>query len=115
MPKTKIKKKVAKKLNSENPKLRIKEKSYTKEDMVFIAQKFIIIGLNLQSIVGVMKEQNILESLSDEREKYSELLKTKEKMINIEDVLKKLDTVEKVQTAITSLDVFQMSILEKLK
>jgi len=107
-----------KKLESSKSDSRIGVKTYTADDMIFIAQKFMTLGLNVQSVVQVMKEQNIYEAFANNPQMQIELqklFKEKEKLVDLVDCLQKINTVEKIQVAISNLNIFQMSLLEKLK
>jgi len=99
---------------------RIDGKSYTAEDVIFIANKFIQMGLNIQSIVQVMKEESICEDFANANDlqiqkRLQKLHKEKEKMIDFEDLQKKLLKIENIQVAVKYPDVFQISIIEQLK
>lgn len=100
--------------------VRIGEISYTKEDVIFIANKFLFFGLNLGSIFEKMKEESICKVFADAndlqmQERVQKLFKEKEKNVDSEDILKKLDTIDKIQVAVKYPDVFQLSIIEKVK
>lgn len=103
---------------SEILKSRIGGNLYTEDDIVFIAQKFLTFGLNLQSISQVMKEQSIHDAFANNLQMQKELqklFKEKEKLLDLKDCLDKINTTHKIQTVIKNPDVFQMSVLEKIK
>ena len=117
--KTEIKNKKTEKISkTSNSDVRIGANSYTEEDMIFIANKFIQMGLNIQSIIQVMKEEEVKNAFANNlhmQEELQKLYKEKEKMIDLEDLQKKLLKIENIKVAVRYPDVFQISIIEMLK
>lgn len=99
---------------------RIGGKTYTESDIVFIANKFIQLGLNIQSISQGLKEKAICEEFANAndlqmQERLQKLFIEKDKLINFEDLQKKLLTVNDIETVLKYQDVFQLSVIENLK
>lgn len=99
---------------------RIGGKTYTESDVIFIANKFIQLGLNIQSICQGLKEKAICEEFANAndlqmQEKIQKLFTEKDKLVNLEDLQKKMLTVKDIETILKYQDVFQLSIIENLK
>lgn len=107
------------KTKTSNSDGRIKEKTYTVEDILFIARRFMEFGINIQSIIQVQKEQAVCEEIANannlQMQDLMQIVNAKEKSIDAEDLYKKLAKIENIEVAIKYPDVFQISIIEKLK